>query len=121
MAGNDATRMSGLLSGDVLTCAGTRLPLIRTALLLDTWLSSACSPSNVELYVLNSVYLGDEKEAELVTNGEVGVVMIFVTEGDFVDVVGVEREDDVGVVVVVTYLGSSIVLGEFRSSDNRDL
>lgn len=67
----------------------------------------------MELYVLNSVYLGDEKE-ELVTSGDVGVVMILVTE-----VVGVEREDDF--VGVVTYFGSSIVLGEFKSNDNRDL
>jgi hypothetical protein len=69
----------------------------------------------VELYVLNSVYLGDEKEVELVTRGEVGVVMTLVTEGDFV---GVESEHDEG---VVTYLGSSILLGEFKSNDNRDL
>jgi len=81
---------------------------------LDAWPSSACSPSNVELYVLNSVYL-DGNGAELATKGEVGVV-ILVTDGDFIVV------DDVG---VVTNLGRSMtvlfVFGELKSNDNRDL
>lgn len=54
-------------------------------------------------------------------------MLIFVTEGEcfvaLVAVVGVDNDDDVGV-VVVTYLGRSItvfVFGELKSNDNRDL
>jgi hypothetical protein len=62
------------------------------------------------------VYL-DGKGAELATMGEVGVV-IFVTDGDLVDAVGVE--------IVVGVLGRSmtvlvVLLGELKSNDNRDL
>lgn len=49
--------------------------------------SSACSPSKVELYVLNSVYL-DGNGPELATRGDVGVFS-FVTDGDLV--VGVDE------------------------------
>lgn len=52
MAGSDDTRINGLLSGDVFTCVeDPRVPLLLLLLLLlpFAWLSSACSPSNVEL------------------------------------------------------------------------
>lgn len=80
--------------------------------LLVLWLSSACSPSNVELYVLNSVYL-DGKGAELATSGDVGVVS-FVTDGDFF--VGVDE-----VVGVCAKLAVFVTVGELKSNDKRDL
>lgn len=75
----------------------------------------------MELYVLNSVYL-DGNGAELATMGDVGVVVIiFVTDGDFITVVDVV-DDDVG---DVTNFGRSMtvlfVFGELKSNDNRDL
>jgi hypothetical protein len=82
-----------------------------TPLLFPLWFSSACRPSNVELYVLNSVYL-DGNGAELATRGDVGVLSL-VTDGDFV--VGV-HEDVVGVKANFV-----VIVGELKSNDNRDL
>jgi hypothetical protein len=60
------------------------------------------------------VYLDDGNGAELATSGDVGVVLIFVTDDD--DVIGV---------VVTGLWGRSMtvvfVLGELKSNDNRDL
>lgn len=84
-----------------------------TTPLFPLWFSSAWRPSNVELYVLNSVYL-DGNGAELATRGDVGVLS-FVTDGDFV--VGV-HEDVVG---VSANLAGFVIVGELKSNDNRDL
>lgn len=84
-----------------------------TTLIFPLWFSSAWRPSNVELYVLNSVYL-DGNGAELATRGDVGVLS-FVTDGDFV--VGV-HEDVVGVWAI---LAGFVIVGELKSNDNRDL
>lgn len=82
-------------------------------LIFPLWFSSAWRPSNVELYVLNSVYL-EGNGAELATRGDVGVLS-FVTDGDFV--VGV-HEDVVG---VWANLAGFVIVGELKSNDNRDL
>lgn len=116
MAGSDETRIRGL-SGDVFTCGVTRVPLrpIDT-LLVPLWLSSACRPSNVELYVLNSVYL-DGNGAELATSGDVGVFN-FVTDGDLI--VGVD--DFVGVCTTFEWsMTVFVIVGELKSNDKRDL
>lgn len=85
---------------------------------LPLWLSSACKPSNVELYVLNSVYL-DGNGAELATRGEVGVLS-FVTDGDLAVVVGVD--DDVGVCANLRWsMAVLVIVGELKSNDKRDL
>lgn len=83
-----------------------------TAALLPVWLSSAWRPSNVELYVLNSVYL-DGNGAELATSGDVGVFS-FVTDGDFL--VGVDE-----VVGFEWSMAVFVIVGELKSNDNRDL
>jgi hypothetical protein len=105
--------MSGL-SGDDCTGGGARAPLLPfAAALVPLWLSSACKPSNVELYVLNSVYL-DGNGAELATRGDVGVFSLVVTDGDLAVVVGVDE-----VVGVCSAFGC--VIGELKSNDKRDL
>ncbi len=72
---------------------------------------------------MNSVYL-DGKGAELATSGEdVGVVMIFVTDGDLF-AIGVEIDDeDVGVETNFDWRSMTVlfVFDEFKSNDNRDL
>lgn len=74
--------------------------------------SSAWSPSNVELYVLNSVYL-DGNGAELATRGEVGVFNI-VTDVGVDDFVGVWANFEWSMAVFV-------IVGELKSKDKRDL
>jgi hypothetical protein len=106
--------MSGL-SGDDCTGGGARAPLLPFAAAhVPLWLSSACRPSNVELYVLNSVYL-DGNGAELATRGDVGVFS-FVTDGDLAVVVGVDE-----VVGVYSAFGCVVIVGELKSNDKRDL
>lgn len=91
--------------------------LFTALLLLPLWLSRACRPSNVELYVLNSVYL-DGNGAELATSGDVGVFSL-VTDGDLI-VVGVD--DVVGVWANLGWsMAVFVIVGELKSNDKRDL
>jgi len=98
IAGNEATRINGNPLHTILLLFAAILLLLLWWLLL-LLLSSACKPSNVELYVLNSVYRGDIR---------------FVVPFTGPAVVGVV------IVGVVCATGSSEV-GELKSSDSRDL
>lgn len=152
MAGIDDTLISSALTLTFACNPRLLFELLVVLLLfklleLLLWASSAWSPSNVELYVLNSVYLGEntvallleEQVAELAEEfklfnfgcgavGVVGVVTVLLCK--LVKLVfkllllfNFVTDDDIDLmdVGVVIIFGSSTVFGEFKSNESRDL
>lgn len=127
MVGKEATRISGISWPITL-----EIPRVLSELLLllfpfmlafvPLWFSSAWRPSNVELYVLNSVYLVENTLLMGLAFGVVGVVMIVCKLMLLCECTKFWYIFGAGAAVgVVESRGSSTMLGEFKSSDKRDL